>query len=178
MAIYCNGDSAMLPLPCFHCHFAIVILPLPYSHRQFSIAMLPDPIAMIPLHCWWEWHHDNGNGDFNDNNDHNGIDNDNHDCNVDGNIAIAMATWQRQHGTWQHGNMATFKHYNGAMAIKQWQPCDGNMAMAILQWQHGNGHMIIGTWQWQHDTWQHGNGNMAIATWKWHHGMGKMAITS
>ena len=37
-------------------------------------------------------------------------------CNVNDNMAIARATWQRQHGTWQHIQMATFEHGNIAMA--------------------------------------------------------------
>ena len=70
-------------------------------------------------------------------------------------------------------------HPNTNGNIRTWQHCHGNIAMATWQWQHGNGNMAYGnmgmvTWQYTYGNGNIAHGNMAMAMWQcqWKRGNG------
>ena len=76
---------------------------------------------------------------------------------------MAMASWQRQHGTWEHASMATFQHFN--MATAPWRQSNDMMAMKTWHWQYDKCNIAMTTWQW---TWQlqQVNKNMSLEQWQ------------
>ena len=77
---------------------------------------------------------------------------------------MAMTSWQRQHGTWQHANMAAFQHSN--MATAPWRQSNDMMAMKTWHGQYDKCNIAMTTWQWTHGNGNMTRCNMAMATWQ------------